>query len=175
MSLVSLPGLAERTIYLHGFSKAYAMTGFRIGYACGPAELIEAMMRIHQYSMLCASILSQEAAIEALEHGEPDTREMRDQYRLRRNLIVKAFNDMGLPCHRPRGSFYAFPCVKTTGLSSKEFAVRLLREQKVACVPGSAFGPSGEGFLRCCFATAIDQIEVAMDRMARFVQRIGPG
>jgi len=164
--------MAERTILLHGFSKAYAMTGFRIGYACGPVELIEAMMRIHQYSMLCASILSQEAAIEALDHGAADTAEMRDHYRVRRNYIVNAFNAMGLPCHRPRGSFYAFPCVRQTGLTSKEFAVRLLREEKVACVPGHAFGPSGEGFLRCCFATSLDLIEQAMERMARFVRRL---
>ena len=171
-SLVGLPGMAERTIFLHGFSKAYAMTGFRLGYACGPPDLIEAMMRIHQYSMLCASIISQEAAIEALEHGEPDIIAMRDQYALRRNLIVKAFNEMGLPCHLPRGSFYAFPCIRTTGLSSKEFALRLLREEQVACVPGDAFGPSGEGFLRCCFATALDRIEEAVARMRRFLARL---
>jgi aminotransferase len=167
--------MIERTIFLHGFSKAYAMTGFRIGYACGPAELIEAMMKIHQYSMLCASIISQEAAIEAIEHGEPDTTEMREQYKLRRNFIVKAFNDMGLPCHLPRGSFYAFPCIRSTGLSSKDFAFRLLQEQKVACVPGGAFGPSGEGYLRCCFATAIDQIQVAADRISHFVASVRRG
>ena len=171
-SIASLPGMKERTIFLHGFSKAYAMTGFRIGYACGPMELIEAMMRIHQYSMLCASIISQEAAIEAIEHGEPDTVEMREQYRLRRNLIVRAFNEMGLKCRLPRGSFYAFPCIQSTGLGSKEFALKLLEEEKVACVPGSAFGPSGEGYLRCCFATALDRIEVAAERMARFVKRV---
>ena len=175
VSIASLPGMVERTIFLHGFSKAYAMTGFRIGYACGPAELIEAMMKIHQYSMLCASIIGQEAAIEAIERGEPDTTEMREQYKLRRNFIVKAFNDMGLPCHLPRGSFYAFPCITSTGLGSKEFAFRLLEEEKVACVPGSAFGPSGEGYLRCCFATAIDQIQVATDRIARFVARVRKG
>src|SRR5213075_2528344 len=161
----------ERTILLHGFSKAYAMTGFRVGYACGPVEIIEAMMKIHQYSMLCASIISQEAAIEAIEHGEPDTVEMREQYRLRRNYIVKALNDMGLKCHLPRGSFYAFPSIKSSGLTSKEFAVKLLEQEKVACVPGSAFGPSGEGYLRCCFATSLDQIEIAMQRMQRFLQR----
>jgi aminotransferase len=172
VSVASLPGMAERTLLLHGFSKAYAMTGFRIGYACGPGPLIEAMMRIHQYSMLCASIISQEAAIEALERGEPDTVEMREQYALRRNLIVRAFNAMGLSCHLPRGSFYAFPSIQKTGLSSKEFAVRLLKEEKVACVPGNAFGPSGEGFLRCCFATALDQIEEAVQRMGRFVSRL---
>jgi aminotransferase len=172
VSLASLPGMAERTIFLHGFSKAYAMTGFRIGYACGPADLIEAMMKIHQYSMLCASIISQEAALEAITRGEPDTVEMREQYRARRNFIVKAYNDMGLPCHRPRGSFYAFPCIRSGGLTAKEFAFRLLQEEKVACVPGSAFGPSGEGYLRCCFATALDRIEVAVERTARFVQRL---
>ena len=172
VSIASLPGMRERTVFLHGFSKAYAMTGFRIGYACGPAELIEAMMRIHQYSMLCASVISQEAALEAIQHGEEDTAEMREQYRARRNFIVDAFNEMGLSCHLPRGSFYAFPSIKRTGLRSKEFAVKLLEQEKVACVPGSAFGPGGEGYLRCCFATALDQIEVATDRMSRFVGRI---
>ncbi|MDX1952486.1 MAG: aminotransferase class I/II-fold pyridoxal phosphate-dependent enzyme [Verrucomicrobiota bacterium] len=175
VSIASLPGMRERTIFLHGFSKAYAMTGFRIGYACGPMELIEAMMRIHQYSMLCASIISQEAAIEALLHGEPDTIEMRDQYRIRRNFIVNSLNQMGLKCHLPRGSFYAFPSIQNSGLSSKEFALRLLQEEKVACVPGSAFGESGEGYLRCCFATSLEQIQVAMERMSKFVNRVRKG
>jgi aminotransferase len=161
--------MKARTVFLHGFSKAYAMTGFRIGYACGTPEVIEAMMRIHQYSMLCASIISQEAALEALEHGQADTEMMREQYRLRRNFIVAAFNNMGLPCLMPRGSFYAFPNIRSTGLDSKQFAFQLLEREKVACVPGSAFGPSGEGFLRCCFATALDRIEVAVKRMERFV------
>jgi aminotransferase len=173
VSIASLPGMRERTIFLHGFSKAYAMTGFRIGYACAPVELTEAMMRIHQYSMLCASIISQEAALEAIQHGEPDTIEMRDQYKVRRNFVVNALNAMGLTCHLPRGSFYAFPSVARTGLNAREFAVRLLQEEKVACVPGSAFGPSGEGFLRCCFATSLAQLEEAMTRMARFVGRLG--
>lgn len=173
VSIASLPGMRERTIFLHGFSKAYAMTGFRIGYACGPAEIVEAMMRIHQYSMLCASIISQEAALEAIQHGAADTAEMREQYRVRRNFIVGALNAMGLPCHLPRGSFYAFPCIRSTGLSSKEFAVKLIEQEKVACVPGSAFGPSGEGFLRCCFATSLEQLQVAAERMARFVSRSG--
>jgi aminotransferase len=172
VSIASLPGMIERTIFLHGFSKAYAMTGFRIGYACGPVEIIEAMMRIHQYSMLCASIISQEAAIEAIEHGEPDTIEMREQYRLRRNFIVNALNGMGLKCHLPRGSFYAFPCIQSVGLSSKDFAVRFLQEEKVACVPGGAFGRSGEGYLRCCFATSLERIQEAMERMGRFVKRV---
>ncbi len=172
VSVAALPGMKERTVFLHGFSKAYAMTGFRIGYACGPAALIDAMMRIHQYSMLCASIISQEAALEAIQHGEADTLEMREQYRARRNFIVSAFNGMGLPCHLPRGSFYAFPCIQSTGLSAKDFARQLLEAEKVACVPGSAFGPTGEGYLRCCFATALDRIEVAVERMARFVKRV---
>jgi aminotransferase len=171
VSIASLPGMKERTIFLHGFSKAYAMTGFRIGYACGPAEIIDAMMRIHQYSILCASIISQEAALEAIQFGEPDTTEMREQYKLRRNFIVNALNGMGLKCHLPRGSFYAFPSIASTGLSSKDFAVKLLEQEKVACVPGGAFGPSGEGFLRCCFATSLEQIEIAMERMAKFVGR----
>ncbi|MDB6057975.1 MAG: aminotransferase class [Verrucomicrobiales bacterium] len=172
VSIASLPGMKERAIFLHGFSKAYAMTGFRIGYACGPHEIIEAMMRIHQYAMLCASIISQEAALEAIQHGEADTAEMRDQYKVRRNFIVNALNDMGLKCHLPRGSFYAFPSISSTGLTSKEFAVKLLEQEKLACVPGSAFGPSGEGFLRCCFATALDKIQEATVRMERFVKKI---
>jgi aminotransferase len=169
VSIASLPGMKERTIFLHGFSKAYAMTGFRIGYACGPAEIIEAMMRIHQYSMLCASIISQEAALEALERGRADTAEMREQYRMRRNFIVGAFNKMGLPCLLPRGSFYAFPNIRATGLDSKQFAFQLLQKEKVACVPGTAFGPSGEGFVRCCFATSLDRLQEAAERMKRFV------
>ena len=175
VSIASLPGMLERTIFLHGFSKAYAMTGFRIGYACGPAPLIDAMMKVHQYAIMCASIISQEAAIEALTRGEPATAEMREQYKLRRNYIVKALNDMGLKCHLPRGSFYAFPNIESTGLNSKDFAIGLLQQEKVACVPGGAFGPSGEGFVRCCFATAFDQIQIAMDRTAKFVERARKG
>ncbi len=171
-SIASLPGMKERTLFLHGFSKAYAMTGFRIGYACGPAELIEAMMRIHQYSMLCASIISQEAALEALEKGQPDTIQMREQYRVRRNFIVHALNDMGLPCLLPRGSFYAFPNIRGTGLDSRQFALQLLESERVACVPGGAFGPSGEGFVRCCFATALPRLEEAARRMEKFVARL---
>lgn len=171
-SIASLPGMQERCIFLHGFSKAFAMTGFRLGFACGPVEIIEAMMRIHQYSMLCASIISQEAAIEAIRHGVPDTVEMREQYKRRRNFIVKAFNDMGLTCHLPRGSFYAFPSIKSCGLSSRDFAMKLLEKEKVACVPGNAFGPSGEGYLRCCFATSIEKLEIAAERMARFVKTL---
>lgn len=172
VSIASLPGMAERTIFLHGFSKAYAMTGFRIGYACGPVEIVEAMMKIHQYSMLCASIISQEAALQAIKQGKPDTDRMRDEYGRRRNFIVKSFNEAGLSCHLPRGAFYAFPCIRSTGLGSKDFAFRFLQEEKVAAVPGSAFGPSGEGYLRCCYATSFEQIETAMERMKRFVDRV---
>ncbi len=175
VSIASLPGMQERTIFLHGFSKAFAMTGFRIGYACGPAELIEAMMKIHQYAIMCASIIAQEAAIEALAHGERAAEQMREEYKRRRNYIVGALNQMGLKCHLPRGSFYAFPDIRSTGLSSKDFAVRLLQEEKVAAVPGSAFGPSGEGFLRMCFATAFDKIQVAMERTGHFVERVKRG
>ncbi|HEY6229508.1 MAG TPA: aminotransferase class I/II-fold pyridoxal phosphate-dependent enzyme [Verrucomicrobiae bacterium] len=168
-SIASLPGMKERTIFLHGFSKAYAMTGFRIGYACAPAEITEAMLRVHQYSMLCASIISQEAAVEALQNGAPDVERMRDEYRQRRNFIVNHFNAIGLDCHLPNGAFYAFPSIAATKLTSKEFAVKLLEQQKVACVPGSGFGPSGEGFVRCCYATAMADIEKAMERIRRFV------
>ncbi|MBG89374.1 MAG: aromatic amino acid aminotransferase [Verrucomicrobiales bacterium] len=171
-SIASLPGMAGRTVFLHGFSKAYAMTGFRIGYACGPAALVDAMMKIHQYSMLCASIISQEAAIEALENGEADMLAMREQYKLRRNLIVNAFNKMGLPCHLPRGSFYAFPSIKPTALTSQQFATRLVEEESVACVPGDAFGAPGEGFLRCCFAASMDNIKTATERIGSFLNRL---
>ena len=137
-SIAALPGMKERTIFLHGFSKAYAMTGFRIGYACAPTTLTEAMLRVHQYSMLCASIISQEAAIEALEHGDDDVVTMREQYRLRRNFIVKSCNEIGLPTHMPDGAFYSFICVKNTGLTSREFAVQLLEQQRVAMEIGRA-------------------------------------
>ena len=172
VSLASLPGMRERTIFLHGFSKAYAMTGFRIGFACGPSELLQAMTRIHQYAMLCASIVSQEAALEALRNGAAPMAEMREAYRQRRNLMVNAFNNMGLTCHLPRGSFYAFPSVTGTGLESREFATLLLQEENVAAVPGDAFGPSGTGFLRCCFAAGMEQIETAIERMARFTDSL---
>ncbi len=169
-SIAALPGMKERTIYLHGFSKAFAMTGFRIGYACAPAALTEAMLRVHQYSMLCASIISQEAAIEALQNGADDVAVMREQYRLRRNFVVKSFNEMGLTCHLPEGSFYAFPCIRSTGLSSREFAVQLLEKHRVALVPGDAFGPGGEGHVRASFCTAMSDLEKAVERMAEFVR-----
>ena len=169
VSIATLPGMKERTIFLHGFSKAYAMTGFRLGFACGPAGLIHAMTRIHQYSMLCASIISQEAALEAIRNGEGPMMEMREEYRQRRNFMVNALNGMGLDCHLPHGSFYAFPSVQSTSLDSKTFATGLLESENVAAVPGDAFGNCGEGFLRCCFATSFEQIEKAIERMARFI------
>ena len=172
VSIASLPGMKERTILLHGFSKAFAMTGFRLGYACAPQPIIEAMMKIHQYAMLCAPIMSQNAAIEALEHGASSMAEMRKSYHQRRDFLVKRLNEIGLDCHTPGGAFYVFPDIRSTGLSSKDFAFRLLEEENVACVPGSAFGPSGEGFLRCCYATAFDDIRTATDRMERFVGRL---
>lgn len=168
-SIASLPGMAERTIFLHGFSKAFAMTGWRIGYACGPSALIDAMMKVHQYSMLCASIIAQEAALEALTHGWDDVLQMREQYHRRRDLVVRRLNEIGLKCHSPRGSFYAFPDVKATGLSEKDFAVGLLQKEKVAVVPGSAFGENGIGHVRACFATSYEQLIEACDRIERFV------
>ena len=171
-SIAALPGMRERTIFLHGFSKAFAMTGFRIGYACAPVELTEAMMRIHQYGILCAPITSQEAAIEALRHGEPDVAMMHREYEARRNYIVGALNDIGLPCHRPRGAFYVFPDIRPTGLTSQEFSLRLLREKKVACVPGTAFGPSGEGYVRCSYATGLAKIKTAMGLIGEFVREL---
>jgi len=147
-SIISLPGLRDRTVFLHGFSKAWAMTGFRLGYACGPAELIEAMMKIHQYTMLCASSLSQKAALEALARPETDVTEMLNEYRRRRNYLAGAFSDLGMECHRPLGAFYAFPSVSRFGLSSRDFALRLLHEEKIAVVPGTAIGECGEDFIR---------------------------
>ena len=172
VSIVSLPGLRDRTIFLHGFSKAWAMTGFRLGYACGPAELIEAMMKIHQYTMLCASSLSQKAALEALTRPGRDVEEMAQEYRRRRNFLAAAFADMGLECHRPLGAFYAFPSVAKFGLSSRDFALQLLSEEKVAIVPGSAFGACGEGFVRCAYATRMDNLKEAVSRLGRFIGRL---
>lgn len=170
VSIATLPGMRERTVFLHGLSKGWAMTGFRIGYACAPAPLIEAMMKIHQYAILCAPIMTQDAAIEALDHGDAAVAHMREKYELRRNYIVSALNDMGLPTPTPRGAFYVFADIRPTGLTSREFSLRLLEEHKVAVVPGTAFGADGEGFVRCSYATAMDQIKIAMERMARFVK-----
>ena len=171
-SIVSRPGMRERTILLHGLSKAFAMTGFRIGYACAPAPVIEAMMKIHQYSILCAPTPSQEAAVEAFKGAEATTSEARETYRIRRDLLRRRLEEAGLPTGNPAGAFYLFVDVRGTGLSSKAFALRLLEEEQVAVVPGGAFGPGGEGFVRCSYATALDRIEVAAERMAKFVGRL---
>ena len=167
-TIATCPGMQERTVFLHGFSKSFAMTGWRIGYACAPAPLIEAMMKIHQYAILCAPIMGQDAAIEALERGDESVASMRREYERRRNFITRALNDIGLECLKPKGSFYVFPKISSTGLTSREFSMRLLHEHKVAVVPGTAFGPSGEGHVRCSFATGLDQIKTAMERIAVF-------
>jgi aminotransferase len=171
VSIASLPGMKERTVLLNGCSKSFAMTGFRVGYACAPAPIIEAMMKIHQYAIMCASNMSQEAAIEALENCQKEVETMRNDYERRRNFVVSRLNEIGLPCHVPKGTFYAFPNITPTGLKSKEFSLQLLKSKKVAVVPGSAFGNSGEGYVRCCFATGMDKLKEAMDRIEEFVSR----
>jgi len=170
VSIASLPGMRERTIFLHGFSKAFAMTGFRIGYACAPPEMTEAMMKIHQYAMLCAPIISQEAAYEALVNGGDNVARMKDDYHARRNFIVNSFNSLGMKCMMPRGAFYAFPSIGFTGLKSHDFAIDLLKTQKVAVVPGNAFGESGEGFVRCSYSTALHKIELAIEKLGSFLE-----
>lgn len=171
-SIASLPGMRERSVVLNGFSKAFAMTGYRIAYALGNPAIIDAMMKIHQYSMLCASSIAQAAALEALQNGAIPREEMRSEYEQRRNVIVKRLNEMGLDCFTPRGAFYVFPCIRKSGLSSHEFATRLLQQKKVAVVPGVAFGACGEGFVRCAYATSLDDIEVAMIRLREFLAEI---
>jgi len=172
VSIASLPGMRDRCIFLHGFSKAFAMTGWRIGYACAPAPLTDAMMKIHQYGILCANTMAQDGAIEALENGARHVEEMRKEYERRRTYIVRAFNELGLDCFQPVGAFYIFPKIASTGLSSRDFSLGLLEKKKVACVPGPAFGPSGEGFVRCCYATSLEQIKEAMSRIGDFVSEI---
>jgi aminotransferase len=169
----SLPGMYDYTLLLNGFSKAYAMTGWRLGYACGNRDIIGAMTKIHQYTMLCAPITAQKAAIEALKSGEPDISEMVEDYNRRRLLIVKGLNDIGLKCFEPKGAFYAFPSIRKTGLTSEEFSERLLKEELVLVVPGTAFGEHGEGYIRCCYATAMNDIEEALNRIQRFLTKLG--
>lgn len=169
VSLAALPGMKERTIFLHGFSKAFAMTGFRIGYACAPSELTEAMMKVHQYAMMCAPILSQEAAIEALRNGDEAVAKMREQYQRRRDFVCRRFNEIGLPCHLPNGTFYAFPSLGGLPTTSMQFCQGLLKAEKVAVVPGTAFGPSGEGFFRASFSNSYEQLLKATDAIERYV------
>jgi aminotransferase len=170
-SMAHVKRIRDRLVFLNGFSKAWSMTGFRLGYLCAPADMTDAMMKVHQYCMMCASTLSQFAGLDALENGDSDIAEMRESYRQRRNFIVSSLNNMGLDCFMPKGAFYVFPSIASTGLSSHEFAVRLLNEYSVACIPGTAFGECGEGFLRCSYATSMGQLKEAMARMADFVKK----
>ncbi len=171
ISFSSLPGMKKRTVLISGFSKAFAMTGWRIGYICAPNEILEATMQIHQYSMLCAPITGQIAAVEALKSGMKDVRFMKKEYNRRRRLIVDGFNALGLHCENPEGAFYVFPSIKMTGLSSTEFCNALLQEEKVAVVPGDAFGEDGRGFIRCAYATSLDDIKEALKRIKNFLKR----
>ena len=172
VSIASLPGMQERTILINGFSKAYAMTGWRLGYACGPANIIGQMTKIHQFAIMCAPTTSQYAAVEALKNGDEDVKEMREAYNQRRRYLVNAFREMGLDCFEPFGAFYVFPCIKEFGMTSDEFATRFLEEEKVAAVPGTAFGDSGEGFLRISYAYSLDNLKIAMERFKRFVEKL---
>ena len=172
VSIASLPGMQERTILINGFSKAYAMTGWRLGYACGPADIIAQMTKIHQFAIMCAPTTSQYAAIEALKNGDNDVAEMKTAYNQRRRFLMNAFKEMGLECFEPFGAFYVFPCIKEFGMTSEEFATRFLEEEKVAAVPGTAFGNSGEGFLRISYAYSIDNLREAIGRLDRFVKKL---
>jgi aminotransferase len=163
--------MKERTILISGFSKSHAMTGWRIGYVAAERSLIQALTKIHQYTMLSAPTMAQMAAIEALRNGEAEVEKMVQEYNRRRRIMVKRLNEIGLPCFEPKGAFYAFPSIKATGMSSEEFAEKLLREEKVAVVPGTAFGPYGEGFVRCCYATSLPNIEEALKRIDRFIRK----
>ncbi|HEX8995994.1 MAG TPA: aminotransferase class I/II-fold pyridoxal phosphate-dependent enzyme [Ktedonobacterales bacterium] len=170
VSIASLPGMRERVVLVDGFSKAYAMTGWRVGYACAPAHLLEAILKVHQYAIMCAATMSQAAALEAIQHGEDDVLAMVASYDERRKLMVAGFNSIGLTAYEPRGAFYVFPSIAATDLTSDAFAEKLLHEEQVAVVPGSAFGAAGEGFIRCTYCTAQDKIEQAIERMGRFMR-----
>ncbi len=172
VSIASLPGMQERTILINGFSKAYAMTGWRLGYACGPRAIIEQMTKIHQFAIMCAPTTSQYAAVEALKNGDADVEEMKLSYNQRRRFLLNAFQEMGLECFEPFGAFYVFPCIKEFGMTSEEFANAFLEAEKVAAVPGTAFGDSGEGFLRISYAYSLDTLREAMTRLNRFVTKL---
>ena len=172
VSIVTIPGMRERTILINGFSKAYAMTGWRLGYACGPAEIISQMTKLHQYCIMCAPTTSQYAAVEALKNGDDDVAEMRTAYNQRRRFLIHAFREMGIDCFEPYGAFYIFPCIKEFGMTSDEFATRFLEEEKVAAVPGTAFGDSGEGFLRISYAYSMERLKEAMKRFEHFVTKL---
>lgn len=172
VSIASLEGMKERTILINGFSKAYAMTGWRLGYACGPEEIIKQMTKIHQFAIMCAPTTSQYAAVEALKHGDEDVKKMCESYNQRRRFLINAFKEMDLECFEPYGAFYVFPCIKEFGMTSEEFATRFLEEEKVAAVPGTAFGDSGEGFLRISYAYSLDNLKIAMERLKHFITRL---
>ena len=169
VSIASLPGMRERTILINGFSKAYAMTGWRLGYACGPEEIIQQMMKIHQFAIMCAPTTSQYAAVEAIKNGDEDVAMMRESYNQRRNFLMNAFKEMGLPCFEPFGAFYVFPCIKEFGMTSEEFAFALLDAENLAVVPGTAFGDCGEGFLRISYAYSLEKLKIAMGRIEHFI------
>jgi len=171
-SMAAIPGMLERTILVSGFSKGFAMTGWRLGFVCAPAEISNAMLKVHQYGLMCASTMSQYAAIEALKSGRADVEEMVKSYRRRRNYIVQSFNEIGLECHEPGGAFYAFPSIQSTGLTSQEFAEKLLLQEGVAVVPGDVFGESGEGHIRCSYASSLEQLQEAVKRIKRFIDSL---
>lgn len=172
VSITSIKGMKERTILINGFSKAYAMTGWRLGYACGPKEIIKQMTKIHQYAIMCAPTTSQYAAIEALKNGDDDVLKMRQAYNMRRRFLMDAFKKMNLKCFEPFGAFYVFPCIKEFGMTSEEFATRFLKEEKVAVVPGTAFGDCGEGFLRISYAYSLENLKIAIGRLEKFVEKL---
>ena len=172
VSIASLDGMQERTVLINGFSKSYAMTGWRLGYACGPEEIIKQMTKIHQFAIMCAPTTSQYAAVEALKHGDDDVKAMSGAYNQRRRFLLNAFKEMNLECFEPYGAFYVFPCIKEFGMTSVEFATRFLEEEKVAAVPGDAFGASGEGFLRISYAYSLDNLKIAMERLKNFINRL---
>ncbi|MCC8100902.1 MAG: aminotransferase class I/II-fold pyridoxal phosphate-dependent enzyme [Clostridiales bacterium] len=172
VSIASLPGMWERTLTINGFSKSYAMTGWRLGYVCGPRQIIDQMMKIHQFAIMCAPTTSQYAAVEALRNGDHDVAQMRESYNQRRRFLMHEFERMGLPCFEPFGAFYVFPCIKEFGMTSDDFAMRLLDEEHVAVVPGTAFGACGEGFLRISYAYSIDALKVALGRLDRFIMKL---
>ena len=172
VSIISLEGMKERTLLINGFSKSYAMTGWRLGYCCGPDWLIRQMTKIHQYAIMCAPTISQYAAVEALKNGDDDVKMMRESYNQRRRFLIDAFKKMGLECFEPYGAFYVFPCIKEFGMTSEEFATKFLQEEKVAAVPGTAFGDSGEGYLRISYAYSLEKLKIAMERLERFVNKL---
>ena len=172
VSIASIDGMKERTILINGFSKSYAMTGWRLGYACGPKEIIQQMTKIHQFAIMCAPTISQYAAVEALKNGDADVEEMKQSYNQRRRFLMEAFKRMGLECFEPFGAFYVFPCIKEFGMTSEEFATKFLMEEKVAVVPGTAFGDCGEGFLRISYAYSLDNLKIAIERLEKFINRL---